>query len=90
MRGNSWILLLKDGSSLVGGRPRGGRPFGIITSIFAIRKGRGHNRTDSCTEVFCLEMRQGVIITSILAICKGGGSFGIIALILALRYFVWI
>ena len=59
MKGNSWILLLKDGSSLVGGRPRGG-----VTK---------HNRTDSCTELICLEMRQGVIITSILAICDGRG-----------------
>ena len=51
--------------------------------------GTEHNCTDSRTEVFCLEMREGVIITSILAICKAGGLQSIIALILALKYFVW-
>ena len=34
--------------------------------------GAKHNRTDSCTETFCLEMGEGVIFASILAKCKGG------------------
>ena len=63
----------------------------IFASILAKCKGgvTKHNRTDTRTEVFCLEMREGVIFASILAICKGGGLQSIIALILALKYFVW-
>ena len=58
MRGKSWILLQKDRITSIGGRR------GRLTK---------HNRTDSCTETFCLEMGEGVIFASIFAKCKGGG-----------------